>query len=194
MKIKNRVVFLRGRKVILRPLDKETDLEACQRWINDPEVRQYLKRFLPTSKQTESEWLDSLGKKTDDIVLAIETLDGKFIGTMGLHKIDWKDRTAITGALIGDKTYWGKGYGTDAKMVLLDYAFNQLGLRKICSSVLAFNKRSLRYNLHCGYKVEGIQKKQIFRDGKYRDKLLLAVFQEDWLPIWEKYRRTGKIK
>ena len=194
MKIKNRVVFLRGRKVILRPLDKETDLEACQRWINDPEVRQYLKRFLPTSKQTESEWLDSLGKKTDDIVLAIETLDGKFIGTMGLHKIDWKDRTAITGALIGDKTYWGKGYGTDAKMVLLDYAFNQLGLRKICSSVLPFNKRSLRYNLHCGYKVEGIQKKQIFRDGKYRDKLLLAVFQEDWLPIWEKYRRTGKIK
>jgi len=194
MKIKNRVVFLRGRKVILRPLDKETDLEACQRWINDPEVRQYLKRFLPTSKQTESEWLDSLGKKTDDIVLAIETLDGKFIGTMGLHKIDWKDRTAITGALIGDKTYWGKGYGTDAKMVLLDYAFNQLGLRKICSSVLAFNKRSLRYNLHCGYKVEGIQKKQIFRDGKYRDKLLLAVFQEDWLPIWEKYRRTGKVK
>ena len=194
MKIKNRVVFLRGRKVILRPLDKETDLEACQRWINDPEVRQYLKRFLPTSKQTESEWLDSLGKKTDDIVLAIETLDGKFIGTMGLHKIDWKDRTAITGALIGDKTYWGKGYGTDAKMVLLDYAFNQLGLRKICSSVLAFNKRSLRYNLHCGYKVEGIQKKQIFRDGKYRDKLLLAVFQEDWLPIWDKYRRTVKVK
>lgn len=193
MKNKNRVVFLKGRKVILRPLNKENDLENCQRWINDPEVRRFLKRVLPTSKQAEAEWFDNLSKRTDDIVLAIETLDGKFIGTMGLHKINWKDRTAVTGALIGEKAYWDKGYGTDAKMILLDYAFNQLGLRKICSSVLAFNKRSLQYNLHCEYKIEGVRKKQIFRDGNYWDEILLAVFREDWLSIWKKYQKTGKI-
>lgn len=194
MATRNRVVFLKGRKVILRPLNKETDLENCQRWINDPEIRKYLKRFLPTSKQVEAEWFDNLSKDKDSVVLAIETLDGKFIGTMGLHKINWKDRTTVTGALIGEKAYWGKGYGTNAKMILLDYAFNQLGLRKVCSSVLAFNKRSLQYNLHCGYKIEGIRKKQIFRNGSYWDEILFAVFKEDWLPIWEKYKKIGKIR
>ncbi len=61
---------------------------------------------------------------------------------MGIHRINWKDRTATTGAVIGEKAYWDKGYGSEAKMLVLDYAFNMLNLRKICSQVLAFNKRS----------------------------------------------------
>jgi RimJ/RimL family protein N-acetyltransferase len=60
--------------------------------------------------------------------------------------------------------------------------------------VYAFNKRSLRYNLKCGYKVEGVRKKQIFRNGKYHDEILIAVFKEDWLPIWERYQNSIKIR
>ena len=101
---------------------------------------------------------------------------------------------ATTGALIGDKDYWGKGFGTDAKMILLDYAFNTLGLRKILSAVIDYNKRSLRYSLHCGYKIEGVRKKQIFRNGRFRDEFMLAVFKKDWLPIWRRYKRTGSVK
>jgi len=189
-----RIVFLRGRKVILRPLNKETDLESCLRWINDQEVGQYIKSSRPTTRKEEEAWFDGLSEKDSEIILAIETLDGKFIGTMGIHRINSKDRTAMTGALIGEKEYWGKGYGTDAKMILLDYAFNTLNLRKICSAVIAFNKRSLQYSLHCGYKIEGTKRKQIFRKGKYWDEILLGLFKEDWLPIWRRYRKTGKIR
>jgi len=190
----DKIIFLKGRKVILRPLNKETDLEHITRWINDQEVTQYLFAYLPATKQSEAEWLGSLDKDKDQIVLAIETLNGKFIGSMGLHRINWKDRIATTGAMIGEKTYWGKGYGTDAKMLLLEYAFNTLNLRKICSTVIAFNQRSLRYSLHCGYKIEGKLRKQIFKNGRYWDEFVLGLFKKDWLPIWKRYKKTGKIR
>jgi RimJ/RimL family protein N-acetyltransferase len=180
------IVFLRGKKTVIRPLSKN-DAPTITRWINDTEVTQYLLAYLPMSEKDEEEWLDSLAKKKQtDIVLGIEA-DGKFIGVMGIHGISWKDRTAKTGALIGEKEYWGKGYGTDAKMALLKYAFDTLNLRKICSSVIRYNKRSLRYSLHCGYKIEGTKKKQIFRKGRYHDEIILALFRKDWLPYWKKY-------
>ena len=192
MKQEKRIVFLKGKKVILRPLRKSTDIEHTLRWINDPEIRQYLTTFLPISEQKEEAWFDGLLERENDLVFAIETLDGitdgTFIGTMALNHINWKDRVAVTGALIGEKSYWNSGYGTDAKMILLDYAFNTLNLRKICSSVLEFNKRSLRYNLRCGYKIEGRKRKQIFKNGKYWDEIILGVFQKEWLPIWKKYQ------
>ncbi len=193
-KMKNRnskLVFLKGKKTILRPLRKATDFELCLRWINDPEVNQYLLIHFPLTEKKEEEWFDKVANDPNEVVLGIETLDGRLIGTMGLHRINSKDRTAMTGALIGEKEYWGKGFGTDAKMTLLDYAFNTLNLRKINSSVYAFNKRSLKYNLKCGYKIEGVRKKQIFRNGKYNDEILIAVFKENWLPVWKKYQRSA---
>lgn len=188
-----KLVFLRGKKTILRPLRKATDFELCLRWINDPEVNQYLLVYFPVTEKKEEEWFDSFSNNPNEVVLGIEIPDGRLIGTMGLHNIKLKDRTAVTGALIGEKEYWSKGYGTDAKMTLLDYAFNTLNLRKINSSVYAFNKRSLKYNLKCGYKIEGVRKKQIFRNGKYHDEIIIAVFKENWLPIWKKYQKTGKV-
>ncbi len=190
----NKIVFLRGRKVTLRSLDKETDLASCQRWVNDAEVRHYLKRYMPVSRQAEEEWFDGLAKKPNDLVFAIETLEGKFIGTMGLLGIHWKDRFATSGAMIGEKDYWGKGYGTDAKMALLDYAFNALNLRKVCSTVISYNKRSLRCLLRCGYKIEGRRKNQFFKDGRYWDEVVLAVFKKDWLPIWRKYQEIYNVR
>lgn len=185
----NPVVFLKGKKVSLRPVEK-TDLPQIVRWINDPEVRLFLESWLPQSSADEEKWIESLGKRKDtNIVLAIETVQGKHIGLMGLHNIKWRDRVADTGAMIGEKEFWGKGYGSEAKILLLEYAFNTLNLRKICSAAYAFNARSINYSLKCGYKEEGRQRGHIFRAGEYHDKVLLAIFQEDFLPVWEKYQK-----
>ncbi len=195
MQEEKRVVFRTGKKVILRPMRKSTDLEACLRWINDPEVTRFLVARFPTTETMEVEWFDSQGKSKNDVILAIETLpEHVLIGTMGLHRISWEDGVATTGAIIGEKEYWGKGYGKEAKMLLLDYAFNTLNLRKICSSVKAFNGRSLSYNKRCGYQEEGRRVKQFFVDGEYHDEILLAVFREDWLPLWLEYQKTGEVR
>ncbi len=186
--------FLTGRKTILRPARAETDIDNYLRWFNDQEVIQYLSGYLPTTREDEEEWFRNLHKNREkNIVFAIETLEGKHIGNMGIHNINWKDRTATTGAMIGEKEYWGKGYGTDAKMALLNYCFHTLNLRKIASAALATNKRSVHYSLHCGYKIEGTKKKEIFVNGKYQDLVLLAVFRKDFRPIWKKFRKTGSV-
>jgi len=194
MNRKDKVIFLKGKKVILRPLQKNTDLKKALCWINDPEVNQFLSVYLPINDIIEEKWFDGLYKNDEHLPLAIETLLGEFIGIIGLHGINWQSRIATTGALIGEKSYWGKGYGTDAKMTLLNYAFNTLNLRKICSSVIEYNKRSLSYSLRCGYKIEGRRAKQFFKKGKYWDEILLGLFREDWLKIWKKYEKNGKIK
>jgi len=108
---------------------------------------------------------------------------------MGLHQIDFIHGTAVTGAIIGEKEYQGKGYGTDAKMTLLNYAFNTLNLRKVCSDVISFNKRSLAYSKKCGYKIEGRQKQQFYRSGKYYDRVFLAIFRKNWPKIWAEWSK-----
>jgi RimJ/RimL family protein N-acetyltransferase len=187
------VVFLRGRVVNLRPLAK-ADIPTLVRWINDPEVREFVTIVFPQMEKQEEEWLNKIGSDDKGVLLGIETKDGVLIGSMGIHGINWVNRTATTGAIIGEKDYWDKGYGTDAKMTILEYAFNTLGLRKICSEVIAYNERSLRYSLHCGYQVEGRKVKQIFRRGECWDLIQLGLFRENWLPIWEKYKETGNVR
>ena len=185
------VVFLRGRRVILRPPTKE-DIPHFLRWMNDQEVTRYLVAYLPMTETDEVEWLERLHKKKNDgvVLVIVDAKNRKPIGLMGIHEIDWKDRRAMTGAVIGEKSYWGKGYGTEAKMLLLKYAFNTLNLRKIVSRVISFNRRSKAYSKKCGYKVEGVLKKDIFKDGEYHDLICMAVFKDDWLPLWEKFRKA----
>jgi len=181
------VVYLRGKKVILRPFNKATDLEAFWRWINDPENNQFMTANKPIPMVQEERWFDEQPRR-NAIALAIETKDGQLIGNMGLHKIDWVSRFATTGAMIGEAEFRGKGYGTDAKMVLLNYAFNRLNMRKIMSQVLDFNGRSLRYSEKCGYREEARLKEMYFRDGKYCDEVILSVTKEEWLPFWQAYQ------
>jgi RimJ/RimL family protein N-acetyltransferase len=186
-------VFLVGKMVNLR-LFTRADIPTLTRWINDPEVRESIAATLPQTEKQEEEWFNKLGADDKNIVLGIETKEGVLIGSIGIHQINWRDRICTTGALIGEKEYWGKGYGTDAKMVLLNYIFNTLNLNKVCSGVIAYNKRSLRYSLHCGYKIEGRRRKHIFKNGKYWTLIELGLFKEEWLPIWKKYERMGNIR
>lgn len=162
------IMFLKGRRIYLRPPTKE-DIPLFLKWTNDREVNQYLSMFLPVTEIDETEWLNDLQKKKNENItlVIVHAKSGRPIGTMGLHRIDWKDRRGTTGALIGEKKFQNKGYGTEAKMLFLDYAFNTLNLRKICSTVLGFNGRSVAYSKKCGYHVEGVLKSHVFKNGEY---------------------------
>jgi len=184
-------VFLKGKKVILRPLE-ESDAEILVSYANDPINRQFLVRSFPFNVASEKDWINSLYKNSkisEDVVLGIiEITSKKLIGVIGIHKIDWVSRTAFTGTLIGTSEFREKGLGTDAKMTLLDYCFNVLNLRKVCSAALGFNKRSINYSLKCGYKIEGRWKNQFYKNGKYCDEVLLSIYKKDFLKAWKMYR------
>lgn len=184
----NKAVFLRGKKTILRPI-RESDVEPLQVWVNDERIRNYISRYLPVSETQEKNWIADLGKRPNDIILGIEALYGKLIGTIGLHKINAKDCHATHGVIIGSPDHWSGGYGTDAGTQLFNWAFDELNLRKIKSSVISYNRRSLNYHLKCGFEIVGKWRQDIYKHGQYHDIILLDLLKEDWPPIWAAYNK-----
>jgi len=186
------VKFLIGKMTTLRSPER-SDIPLLVRWINDPNVWRFLGSAFPINEIAEEKWLTQGAEDKSKINFVIQMLSGEAIGAMGFHDIDLINRTAFTGAFIGETAFRNRGFGTDAKLTLLEYAFNTLNLHKVKSRALATNKASIAYSLHCGYKKEGILRKEIFREGQYVDMVELAIFRKDWLPVWEHYQETGKI-
>jgi RimJ/RimL family protein N-acetyltransferase len=168
------------------------------KWVNDPEVRLYLNRLYPEYEGNERDFVGSLAQnRHSNIELGIEVLhEGKplLIGTMGMHGINWRDRTASTGTMLGDQRFQNRGIGTAAKMVLLRYAFLELNLRQVYSSVISFNGRSARYAQKCGYRRIGRVPRDHYADGHYYDKLVFMVTRVRWLRLWQAWRAAHDIE
>ncbi len=187
------VICMEGIKTVLRPVNPETDFELLWPAVNDVSISQFILARPPITAASEREYLENLGKDGKDIVFAIcEKSSQNFLGLMGLYNINWQTRIATTGALIANKEFWGKGYGYDAKMQVLHYAFHFLNLHRIDSSVVAFNKRSAGCLLKCGYKEEGVRREYHFRHGKYFDQILFGILRRDFDPIWKRYSKDLK--
>jgi RimJ/RimL family protein N-acetyltransferase len=173
-----------GEKVRLVPIDVDKHYENCFRWLNDVEITRWLKLDPPMTKLAERDWFEMMSKHQSpprDVVMAIETLAGQHIGQSGLHQIDFRHGTAVTGTFIGEVDQWGQGYGRDAVQVRSRYAFETLGLRLLLSSTMMGNDRSLRMQQAAGYRISGIVPKRLWKDGEYRDLILTHCSREDWL-------------
>ncbi|MCQ1531337.1 GNAT family N-acetyltransferase [Lutispora saccharofermentans] len=171
-----------GDKVKLRAYKKE-DIKLAYEYMNDSEMKRLLVAQIPYPMilEQEEKWFESLLTAKDTYSFAIEDLEtGKYIGGCGINSINWLNRIATIGIFIGDKEYWSKGYGTDALNVLIKFIFQQMNINKIKLNVFSFNKRAIRCYEKCGFKVEGVFKQELFRDGQYYDDHAMAIFFEDW--------------
>ena len=170
--------------------------------VNDPEVTKGVLVTPPVTLEEEYMWYDGLAKRKNEVVYAIllheRDAEGvmtgyRYIGHTGLHRIRYPDGTATTGSLIIDKTCFGKGYGTEAKLLLLATGFHDLGLRKVNSSIKVFNGNSHGHLLACGYREIGRRKRQHLHEGWLVDEILFDVFSEDFGPIWQAYKKTSTL-
>jgi RimJ/RimL family protein N-acetyltransferase len=166
-----------GQNVRLRGIERE-DIPTFVRWFNDPEVRQYLLMFTPMSTAQEERWFESALERQDDYLFAIEAHieDGWIhIGNCGLHRVDWKSRSAAFGIALGEKAYWGRGYGTDATRTLLRFAFHELNLHRVELEVFEYNPRARRCYEKAGFRHEGTRRQAHFHEGQYHDIHLMAI-------------------
>ncbi len=169
--------MLFGESVRLRAIERE-DIPTFVRWFNDPEVRRYLLMYEPLSKAREERWFEAHLDKQNEFIFAIEvrTEEGwVHIGNIGLHRVDWKNRNATLGIALGEKAYWGRGYGTDAVRTALRFAFQELNLHRVELEVVADNLRAIRCYEKAGFVREGTRREAIFRDGRYHDAHVMAV-------------------
>ncbi len=179
----DRAVFIIGKNLLLCPQCEE-DVERNTIWINDPQVRKYLTPRKPITIMEGVEWIRSNSKSDKDIIFAVVKKDNmEHIGNMGLHNIDEITNTATFGFMIGEKKYWKKGYGTEMLELMLEYAFNTLGLRRVKSSALKPNKGSCKTHKKCGFKKIDVFSKKHLVDGKHLDEILFEIFKKDWVKI-----------
>lgn len=168
-----------GNYVRLRELRKE-DVEKAQKFFNVFEVRNLTQSKIPYPFKFDDEkkFYDSISADNDEYTFAIEDLTKKlYIGSCGVNSIDWKNRHAEIGIFIGNKDFWNKGYGTDAMSLLVKFVFEQMNIHKIKLSVFSFNKRAIRCYEKCGFKVDGVLREEVFKDGQYYDEILMSLLK-----------------
>ncbi|MGD2040293.1 MAG: GNAT family protein [Anaerolineae bacterium] len=171
--------MIQGTKVRLRALAKD-DLHCFVRWINDPETRRFMNVRYPLSMTEEEGWWENFIHNRSNHIFAIETKDGAYIGNIGLHAIVPEDRKAEMGVLIGDKRYWGQGYGTDAIRSLVMWAFDYLNLNRISLRVFAYNKRAIRAYEKAGFQREGAMRQARYTDGQHHDEIIMGVLRDEF--------------
>ena len=172
--------FLIGASIYLRPLER-SDAPMVQTWINDPEVARTLTRYRPVNLQNEEEFIDKLthGEDTLPLVIVVKETD-RPIGVMGLHQIDFKNRHACFGILLGEKEEWVKGYGTEATSLIVRHAFETLNLNRVWLYVHEYNQRGVRAYEKAGFRLEGRLRQDVFRGGRYWDTLVMGVLRDEW--------------
>jgi ribosomal-protein-alanine N-acetyltransferase len=170
---------IEGKLLRLRPPRPE-DAAVMITWFEDMEVTRFLLVRHPPSMDMEKEWLDRMARSPDDVVWVVEH-NGQAVGTTAIHLIDWRNGSATTGTVVGDKSAWGKGVGRELMQLRVRYAFTQLPLRKLKSAYLQGNDASARAQAAAGYREVGRHRADMFVDGRWRDHVLTEVMREDWL-------------
>ncbi len=182
---KYKIVFLEGNKLFLRPLEEKVINERYLSWLNDKEVIKYMEAgIFPTTLKELKDFFHKVNKSKTDIMLAIvDKRKNLHIGNIKLGKINWIHRFADLGIMIGEKKYWGKGYGQEACKLLLEYAFNRLNLNKVILGVYANHKPAIKTYQEVGFKIEGRIRKLLNFEGKYVDKIVMGISQSEFKNI-----------
>lgn len=171
MSKKPKKVFLMGDKIYLRPFER-ADLDGGYRqWINDPEVTRFLEvgSFPVTDGDLEAYFDRHADSKHSVLFAVVEKESDKHIGNARVYNINWVNRTASRGLMIGDKACWGKGYGLEVLKLMSKYAFEYLNLNKLKAGAISGNAAVSRINEKAGYKKEGELREEFFRDGAYHN-------------------------
>ncbi|HSB66380.1 MAG TPA: GNAT family protein [Anaerolineales bacterium] len=179
-----------GQRIRFRAVEHD-DLPTFLKWVNDPEVKQGLGIYLPLSMADEEDWYSGVRNRPPDehnLVIEIrqpeqegEDVSWKMIGGCGFFRYDQRNRSAEFGIMIGDKSCWNQGYGTEAVRLLVQHGFNTLNLNRIYLRVLESNPRAIRAYEKAGFTHEGRQRQAEFKEGRYLDLLVMSILKDEFI-------------
>lgn len=172
-----------GERIFLSQVLHE-DMALNARWFSDLELTAYT-GSVGTSYTTEQEqeWYDNLAKNRTDPAFAIIVREGqRMIGNVQLMRVNHQHGTAELGIAIGDKAYWGQGYGSEAVRLMTDYGFTFLSLNTIFLWHAAFNQRGHRAYLKAGFAMAGRLRGAITFAGQHYDQILMDITREEFGP------------
>jgi RimJ/RimL family protein N-acetyltransferase len=178
----------RGALVRLASESPEVAAKTFAKWDRDSEFRRFadsdpaqlwsekkLKEFIERNYEKNS---------LQSFPFSIRALaDDQYIGVVSLWVYSWTCGDAWLGIMIGERDYWGKGYGTDAMRLVVQYGFLELNLRRISLGLHAYNERALKSYEKAGFTLEGRMRGEGQRDGVRYDSLWMGILREEWLAL-----------
>ncbi len=171
-----------GEICYLSPLRIE-DAELFTRWLNDTEVLRFLNLASASiTLESEREILDTIARKHNYGI--VESEGNRLIGICGFVEINNLNQTGECGIFIGDKEYWGRGFGTRALECLISYGFDYLNLHNIMLKVYSYNERGFKSYKKCGFKEIGRRRDALLREGRRWDEIMMDIIPDDFK--WKK--------
>lgn len=124
-------------------------------------------------------WINFHNNNPEEVLLVVEdTTAGKLIGHVGLYKIDKIAKKTEFGILIADDDSRGKGYGTKATSLMVEYAFKSLGMHKVTAEVLSENAPSVAMFKKCGFVIDGCLRDDVYKNNRYYDVYCMSILNE----------------
>lgn len=187
--------ILKGELVRLSAVDPEEFSKAFTHWRRDSEFMRLIDSGEATlrSQKDSQKWIEKEleDQEINQYLFTIRTLaEDKLLGDIGLSVVNWMSREAFVGLGIGERDFWGRGYGTDVMKVILRYAFTEINLRRVTLSVFEYNPRAVRSYEKAGFVHEGRMRQFLNREGKRWDMLFMAILRDEWMSLQNKEKEN----
>jgi RimJ/RimL family protein N-acetyltransferase len=172
--------FIIGPRLYLRPLEPAQDYHNAALWHNGEEMRSYFNVY-PTSDTRSKERLDQMYRDFRHILLGVAFNDNNIlIGVVGLKDIHTLNQTAEFYIKI-DPAAQGRGYGTEATRLMIQYGFMELNLNRIQTQDMEENIGGWRADEKSGFRLECTLRQAILRFGKYHDVRVYSILRKEFL-------------
>ena len=174
-----------GQKCYLSPCSAD-DAEKWAEWFNDLAVSLPLgdEAYTPLTADSERTAISDIIKNKTHIFSIVDLETDLSIGRCLLFNVDHLNRSAMFGIFIGEKLYWGKGFGYEATALLLDYGFNLLNLNSIMLGVFSFNERAIRSYKRVGFKEIGRRRQARIIGGQKFDVIFMDILAEEFTSVY----------
>lgn len=173
------IKLIKNENIVLRPISK-ADTSFILKIRNDISIANNFFSDPPLYDFKHEEWLKNL---KNSLYFVIYYMDNK-CGLINISNIDYKNQKAEYGIVLKDECS-GKGIAYNASILLIKYVFLNLNIRKIYLEVFSDNIKAIKLYKKLGFKEEGIFKNEIFKNGKYKDVIRMAIFKKEWLKNYE---------
>ncbi|HEU0164520.1 MAG TPA: GNAT family protein [Thermomicrobiales bacterium] len=175
--------MIQGKRVSFRAFSRD-DIPTLVRWQNDGEVMQYWGErqpiVAPSAFDAEFDQGGRFARFDERGELCLCDENGRPIGRFGYKGAAFRDRHVEIFLYIGERDAQGKGYGTEAIVLMLNWLFIHRGMHRVWLTVQAENARAIHTYEKVGFIREGIFREHYFRDGAFRDEIIFGMLAREF--------------
>ena len=177
-------IILENERVLLRPLQL-SDSSLLAHYVNEePDLWQYSLAAITNTKDLEKyiqAAIEARGNKSAYAFIVFDKLLDAYVGCTRFYDMLLAYQTTQLGYTWYSKKCWGTKLNENCKYLLLEFAFDQMGLERVEFRADNNNKRSIAAMQKIGCTIEGVLRNHLpIPTGKRRDSIVLSILKEDW--------------